>query len=194
MACDYEYMIMEYLDGELCREREEELKEHLNTCQSCKDFMSTMQIQYEMLSSAPLLSPGVDFTQKVMSQVHMEKSKNLKMTSIAYLISSATTILLIYFAWSELQKAIIPSLFTLIKGMIEGIFYLHSIIETILSFFAFGFKVLVKFKDITIITSKIMAELVQYYSWEITGGIVAFIISLVLLIRLLNSEKAIDTN
>ncbi|MDD4568929.1 MAG: hypothetical protein PHE70_02225 [Tepidanaerobacteraceae bacterium] len=102
--------------------------------------------------------------------------------------------MLFCFVWPELQKAIISSLSVIIKGMVEGMVYLDSVIETILRFFVFGFRMSLEIKDITVITSKIMAELIQYYSREIISSIAMFLIGIVLLIRLLNSEKAIGTN
>jgi predicted anti-sigma-YlaC factor YlaD len=65
---------MEYLDGELNAVKKTETEQHLKKCAHCSEFLSAMQQQYEMLSALLLLSPGQDFTQKVMSNIGSKKA------------------------------------------------------------------------------------------------------------------------
>lgn len=194
MACDYELAIMEYLDGELCEVREEELKEHLNICRSCRDFMSAMESQNEMFSAVPLLSPEAAFTKKVMRGVYMEKSRNRTMAFAACLASLAIAILLICLALPQMLQSITPSISALAKGIAESMAYLNSIIDAILNVLAYGFMVSVELQHMAVITGKIIEQLIQFYSWEIMSSIGMVVIGLVLLIRLLNSEKAMGTD
>ncbi|MER2262837.1 MAG: zf-HC2 domain-containing protein [Psychrobacillus sp.] len=64
----------EYLDGEISREHELELKSHLQSCQECRDHMHELSDVVAFVKGAAHVEAPNDFTLSVMSRLPKEKS------------------------------------------------------------------------------------------------------------------------
>lgn len=70
-CCDAEKYIMKYMDGELSKKEAEELNEHIQKCQCCKEsflFYDDMMQTFEQL---PLYETPDDFETNVMMQIQL---------------------------------------------------------------------------------------------------------------------------
>ncbi|WP_298471321.1 zf-HC2 domain-containing protein [Psychrobacillus sp. FSL K6-4046] len=64
----------EYLDGEISREHELELKSHLQSCQECRNHMHELSDVVAFVKGAAHVEAPNDFTLSVMSRLPKEKS------------------------------------------------------------------------------------------------------------------------
>lgn len=63
----------EYLDGDLDKEQEKELKAHLHDCKECLQVFHELEKAIALVQSTSHISAPNDFTQKVMSSLPKEK-------------------------------------------------------------------------------------------------------------------------
>ncbi len=64
-----------YLDGDISREDERELREHLESCAECKEIMSGLSESAAFLGSAEKIEAPKDFVANVMKRLPQEKSQ-----------------------------------------------------------------------------------------------------------------------
>ncbi len=62
-----------YLDGEISRQNERELKEHLETCSACKEIMNRLSESVVFLKSAEEINAPENFVANVMAQLPKRK-------------------------------------------------------------------------------------------------------------------------
>ena len=65
----------EYLDGDLEKEREQELKAHLHECQDCYQQFHEMEKAIALVQSTSHIAAPNDFTQRVMNSLPKEKKR-----------------------------------------------------------------------------------------------------------------------
>lgn len=104
MSCDlYKAVIMEYLDGKLTGAKEEKLELHLQQCASCREFLSAQEKQHAMLRNIPLFTPGIDFTHRVMKEIHHKKDAlYLKRLLFFLLLPLVSGITALYLWWPQI--------------------------------------------------------------------------------------------
>ncbi|WOV87249.1 anti-sigma factor [Sporosarcina oncorhynchi] len=69
------HLMHAYLDGDISREDEQLLQEHLNTCPQCKDIMEEFKMSELFLQSASPIEAPDGFVSGVMSRLPKEKSQ-----------------------------------------------------------------------------------------------------------------------
>jgi anti-sigma factor RsiW len=69
-----EYM-HDYLDGDLSVEKEELLKDHLQSCEDCQNHFHDLKKALALVQSTSHIQAPVDFTEKVMGRLPKEKKK-----------------------------------------------------------------------------------------------------------------------
>lgn len=67
--------IQEYLDGELSVKREQKLKEHLQVCPDCKQYLHEMKKTVALIQSTSHIQVPSGFTAKVMESLPKEKKR-----------------------------------------------------------------------------------------------------------------------
>jgi anti-sigma factor RsiW len=75
MSCFKVYDIYDYIEGSLSPERREELEEHLNACEKCREAVEERKLIAAAASSLPPLEVPGDFAARVMTRVEPEKTK-----------------------------------------------------------------------------------------------------------------------
>jgi anti-sigma factor RsiW len=75
MKCDSKFIeyMHDYLDDDLIKEQERELREHLTSCQSCKQHFHELKKTLALIQSASNVHAPSDFTEKVMAKLPQEK-------------------------------------------------------------------------------------------------------------------------
>ncbi|MED1203884.1 anti-sigma factor family protein [Heyndrickxia acidicola] len=76
-ACSEEMILYmhDYLNGELSKDREEELKKHIQSCQSCQKHFQELKKTDAFIKSAGIISAPEGFTAAVMARLPQEKKK-----------------------------------------------------------------------------------------------------------------------
>ncbi len=64
-----------YLDGDISREEERELKQHLDSCQQCKEIMNGLTESIAFIGSAAQIKAPDNFVSSVMGRLPKEKSQ-----------------------------------------------------------------------------------------------------------------------
>lgn len=70
-CCDAEKYIMKYIDGELSKKEAEELNEHIQKCQSCKESFLFYDDMIQIFEQLPLYETPIDFEKSVMMQIQL---------------------------------------------------------------------------------------------------------------------------
>lgn len=65
--------MQEYLDGDLSRENEQVLKEHLQICPACQTHFQELKRTIAFLKSTPNIQVSSEFTSNVMARLPKEK-------------------------------------------------------------------------------------------------------------------------
>ncbi|AYO31678.1 hypothetical protein D2962_14695 [Biomaibacter acetigenes] len=191
MGCDfYEERIMEYLDGALDARGKRDLEQHLSKCVHCSEFLEAMQRQYVMLSDLPLLSPGQNFTQKVMTKIYNEKAERnipIVMAIPALLLAIlAVTILLAPYNPADIIPAFIGAVgwFVMVVKSVSGI------LNTALWMAGFTVKVIMDLQSALTFPARILAEIWRQYPMSAVLVIGVFIVGFSLWVRLLAPTEA----
>lgn len=191
MGCDfYEERIMEYLDGALDARRKRDLEQHLSKCVHCSEFLEAMQRQYAMLSDLPLLSPGQDFTQKVMTKIYNEKAERNIPIVIAIpallLAILAVTILLAPYNPADIIPAFIGAVgwFVMVVKSVSGL------LNTALWMAGFTVKVIMDLQSALTFPARILAEIWRQYPMSAVLVIGVFIVGFSLWVRLLAPHRS----
>ncbi|HLS36388.1 MAG TPA: zf-HC2 domain-containing protein [Bacillota bacterium] len=78
MTCnEYRQFMHEHLDGQLSREKEKKLREHLETCKSCQTHFQQLNETLTLVQSTPKMNAPDNFTANVMDKLPEEK-KHMK--------------------------------------------------------------------------------------------------------------------
>lgn len=191
MGCDfYEERIMEYLDGALDARGKRDLEQHLSKCVHCSEFLEAMQRQYAMLSDLPLLSPGQDFTQKVMTKIYNEKAERnipIVMAIPALLLAIlAVTILLAPYNPAD----IIPAFTGAVGWFVMVVKSVSGILNTALWMAGFTVKVIMDLQSALTFPARILAEIWRQYPMSAVLVIGVFIVEFSLWVRLLAPTEA----
>lgn len=191
MGCDfYEERIMEYLDGALDARGKRDLEQHLSKCVHCSEFLEAMQRQYAMLSDLPLLSPGQNFTQKVMTKIYNEKAERnipIVMAIPALLLAIlAVTILLAPYNPADIIPAFIGAVgwFAMVVKSVSGI------LNTALWMAGFTVKVIMDLQSALTFPARILAEIWRQYWVSAVLVIGVFIVGFSLWVRLLAPHRS----
>ena len=64
-----------YLDGDISRDEERELKQHLDSCQQCKEIMNGLTESIAFIGSAAQVQAPTNFVDGVMARLPKEKSQ-----------------------------------------------------------------------------------------------------------------------
>ena len=77
MKCNKESveLMHKYLDGDLCKEEEIQLRTHLETCEACQHHFHELKRTITLIKSAEHFAAPNDFTQKVMDRLPTEKKR-----------------------------------------------------------------------------------------------------------------------
>ncbi|HHW03625.1 MAG TPA: hypothetical protein GXX35_12615 [Thermoanaerobacterales bacterium] len=191
MGCDlYEEKIMEYLDGALDGREWAKLEKHLLTCARCSKFLDDMQNQYAMLSDLPLLSPGQDFTQKVMKKIFREKIEGKNMLMIA-IPASLMVILVASFLFATCDPAfIIPVLGGTVDWLVLIAKSVVGILNSALWTAGFTLKVITDLQPVLAFPAMVLTEIWMKYP---TGAFLAMMMLAMefsLWVRLLAPRKS----
>ncbi|WP_409303810.1 zf-HC2 domain-containing protein [Peribacillus sp. SCS-155] len=75
MKCPQEIIVYmhEFLDQEISKEHENELRQHLKGCESCQKYFQELKRTEALVQSTSRITAPADFTQKVMSSLPKEK-------------------------------------------------------------------------------------------------------------------------
>ena len=68
-------LMHKYLDGDLCKEEEIQLRTHLETCEACQHHFHELKRTITLIKSAEHFAAPNDFTQKVMDRLPTEKKR-----------------------------------------------------------------------------------------------------------------------
>lgn len=76
-ACSDEivHCMQDYLDGDLTNEKEQKLKEHLQSCPACQTYFHELKRTEALVKSASLNAAPAHFTNHVMARLPKEKNK-----------------------------------------------------------------------------------------------------------------------
>lgn len=75
-CCDAEKYIMKYMDGEITKKEAEELNQHIQQCQSCKESFLFYDNMLQVFEQMPLYEAPKDFESNVMMQIQaLEKTE-----------------------------------------------------------------------------------------------------------------------
>lgn len=191
MGCDfYEERIMEYLDGALDARGKRDLEQHLSKCVHCSEFLEAMQRQYAILSDLPLLSPGQNFTQKVMTKIYNEKAERnipIVMAIPALLLAIlAVTILLAPYNPADIIPAFIGAVgwFVMVVKSVSGL------LNTALWMAGFTVKVIMDLQSALTFPARILAEIWRQYPMSAVLVIGVFIVGFSLWVRLLAPHRS----
>ena len=69
------HLMHAYLDGDISRDEEQTLQEHLNACPQCQDMMEEFKMSEQLLHSASPIEAPVGFVSGVMTRLPKEKSQ-----------------------------------------------------------------------------------------------------------------------
>lgn len=77
MSCKaMQVQIHEYLDGEILREEEVKLKEHLRICTDCHQHLLELEKTLALVQSLPRVKSSPEFTDSVMARLPKERKRN----------------------------------------------------------------------------------------------------------------------
>lgn len=68
-------LMHKYLDGDLYKKEEEQLRAHLETCEACQHHFHELKRTITLIKSAEHFTAPMDFTQKVMDRLPTEKKR-----------------------------------------------------------------------------------------------------------------------
>lgn len=75
-CCDAEKYIMKYMDGEITKKEAEELNQHIQQCQNCKESFLFYDNMLQVFEQMPLYEAPKDFESNVMMQIQaLEKTE-----------------------------------------------------------------------------------------------------------------------
>ncbi|RMH27291.1 MAG: hypothetical protein D6691_06430 [Candidatus Hydrogenedentota bacterium] len=74
----YETLLERHLDGELSANERDELFEHLETCEECRQILEAEELLIENLTRIPRLQPPADLRARILSEVAREREQMMQ--------------------------------------------------------------------------------------------------------------------
>jgi hypothetical protein len=98
MKCKYSN-IMLYWSGELSQRQREEMKQHLKTCNTCREMLANLEVLEKEFTALPIIKPKRDLVQAAIEKQKMPEKRPWWLPAPAIQFAAAITVVLVLVLW-----------------------------------------------------------------------------------------------